>query len=220
MENQNDSFINTKEFYNLNFKSEILVRIDEYLSKKNDKVLNFDSDIITDPKMSKKTIEKLKSELSKDLENIENHIEKPSKIDSFINSFNSSKISLKLKKKLSKQKLTQSNLFSLRMNPTEFYGLKPNSSGDIVSNPFFITEGAYCNTYLAEKIVKEVEKYLASIKMPFWSIFSYILRKDHKYLSFLFGLTIEHTKKSLISLSFLYWNLQILACHIAIRYFD
>jgi hypothetical protein len=50
--------------------------------------------------------------------------------------------------------------------------------------------------------------------MPYWAIFSLILKKQHKYFSVFFNYHIEYTKKQVGLLAILYWVMELFFCHV------
>lgn len=116
--------------------------------------------------------------------------------------------------------LTPSQLLRLGVNPSEFHGLKPTKFNQFGVFPGQISGGNYCKFYLGLNLTTEANNYCKSTKIPYWSIFSLYLKKEHKFLGIFFPFHSEFSKKQVISLAFTYWLLQLLLCQLSITYLN
>ena len=58
------------------------------------------------------------------------------------------------------------------------------------------------------------------MKVSYWSLFWMYVKKEHKYLSLLFNLHIEYTKKQMLVLVSVFWYIQLFLCQIYITYMN
>ena len=197
-------------------EDELSTRIDAYL-KTNEHIDDKDQSISGKKIFIRKTKER--SRLL--LENIERNKEEVSEADTFLKKYEGTRTySESINQKLNLRVLNPHHLLSLNINPSEFYGLSLNSKNELTPVPSNITGENYCNFYLAAKMIKEVDSYFKSTRIPYWSIFWLYLKKEHKYLSIFFSLHMEYSKKQIISIAFLSWFLQLFLCQICIAFLN
>ena len=174
-------------------------------------------------KNSKKDLENTIAQLKLHLNHLETNTHVKTPVDLFLDKYDESERippAFKAKLQLDHRDLKKSDLKALGINPSEFAAIKVTRSGKIVADSSLLTGGKYCKVYLAEKIVQEVRRFYGSLKVSYWSLFWMYIQKEHKYISLLFNLHIEYSKKQMLTLLSVYWFIQLLACQAYIAYFN
>lgn len=182
--------------------------------------------LVSEPKgrqNSKKDLENTKAQLKIYLNHLETNTQLKSPVDLFLGKFDDSEKlpqSLKTKLKLDKKELKTTDLQALGIHPDEFKALKVYKNGEIAADSTKLTNGKYCKFYLAEKIIEDAKRLHGSLKLPYWSLVWLYIRKEHKYISLLFNLHIEYSKKQMLILASVFWYQQLLFCHMFIAYLN
>lgn len=172
---------------------------------------------------SKKDMENTKAQLKLYLNHLEANATMKTPVDLFLEKYDDSEklpSVLKAKLKLDKKELKVNDLQALGFHPEEFRALTVYKNGEIAADSVKLTGGKYCNLYLAEKIIDDAKRLHGSLKLPYWSLFWMFVQKEHKYLSLIFNLHIEFTKKQMLVLASVFWYQQLLFCQIYITYIN
>ncbi|OMJ94256.1 hypothetical protein SteCoe_2595 [Stentor coeruleus] len=178
--------------------------------------------IVSEPKPRQNTLrrdlENTIAQLKLHSSHLESNNQVKTQVDLFLEKYDESEKLpevLKTKLKLEHRRLKSSGLKALGINQNEFCALKTTKTGNIVPDCNSLTGGKY-----SQKIVDEVRRFYGSLKMSYWGLFWMYVKKEHKYISLLFNLHIEYSKKQMLILISVYWYLQLLFCQIYIAYLN
>ena len=65
-----------------------------------------------------------------------------------------------------------------------------------------------------------MKRFYGNLKVSYWTLFGMYVKKEHKYISLLFNLHIEYSKKQMLVLVSVFWYLQLFFCQLYIAYMN